>query len=268
MNHSRTDLIEMDASTKDNPPNIPSKEKRPIVDHKRFCITVSVITILLIWIGVLVPLVVTMIRFAQTDEGTGRFLTQNLSAILPPINSTNSSNLTIIRIDCIDNFIYVPGEEICYPECQWSPYGALGTQIIQILLLVLGVLGIVLGSATLIGWLLTSCVDWKKLRLHYDFQLARTSLFMVVLSSFIVILTNACADFIDRSVLFCKQTETGENYLLPHLSNIISNDPNIRLVSNSFPLSERDFEEDYLCSLVSAFSVSDLTCYHLLYHSR
>ena len=96
----------------------------------------------------------------------------------------------------------------------------------------MSVLGIVLGSATLIGWLLTSCVDWKKLRLHYDFQLARTSLFMVVLSSFIVILTNACIDFIDRSVLFCKQTAAGENYLSPHVIYTINDDPNIRLVIN------------------------------------
>ena len=232
MNHSRTDLVEMETCTKNIHPNIPSKEKRCVIDRTKLCIAVSVITIILIWLAVLVPVVTTITRVSQVDDETGGFPSQNLSTILPPINSTNSTNLTIINVDCIDNFIYVPGEEICYPDCQWSPYGPHATRITRILLIVLSVLGIVLGTATLIGWLLTSCVDWKKLRLHYDFQLARTSLFMVVLSSFIVILTNACIDFLDRSVLFCKQTRTGENYLLPHQTYIVSDDSNIRIVVN------------------------------------
>ena len=97
MNHSRTDLIEMDTSTKDNPPKTPSEEKKSIIDCRRVCIAVSVITIILIWLTVLVPLIATIIYVVQTDEGTGRFAVPNLSSILPPINSTNSTNHTSLE---------------------------------------------------------------------------------------------------------------------------------------------------------------------------
>ena len=259
MNHSRTDLIEMETSDKKIQPNTPPNEESCVIDCKKvkslICIAVSVITIILIWLAVLVPVAAIVVRIFQVDR-SGRFPGQNLSTILPPINSTNSTNLTIINVDCIDNFIYVPGEEICYPDCQWSPYGPHATRITRILLIVLSVLGIVLGTATLIGWLLTSCVDWKKLRLHYDFQLARTSLFMVVLSSFIVILTNACIDILDRSVLFCKQTNAGESYLLPHQTYFVSDDPNIRIVVNLIGFVNNYFFLVNLCWI--AFSVINI----------
>ena len=256
MNHSKTDLVEMETYPKHNHPNIPSKEKRCVIDRKKLCIAVSVIIIMFIWLAVLVPLILTIVKVSEILDDNGRFPALNLSTILPPINSTNSTNLTIINIDCINNFIYVPGEEICYPDCQWSPYGPHATKITRILLIVLSVLGIVLGTATLIGWLLTSCVDWKKLRLHYDFQLARTSLFMVVLSSFIVILTNACIDILDRSVLYCKQNEAGESYLLPHQPNIFGNNSNIRIVVNLIGFVNNYFFLVNLCWI--SFSVINI----------
>ena len=81
------------------------------------------------------------------------------------------------------------------------------TRKIKISLAIIDVLSLVFGSATLMVWIITSCVDRKKRRLHYDFQLARTSLFMVIICSLLLILINACIDIMDRSILFCERSE-------------------------------------------------------------
>ena len=176
---------------------------------KKVCITISILIVATVWLALLGPIITFVVEITATGDGSGMYPgTSNLFLSLPPIiGATNYTNLTIKRVECVENFVYVSGEEICYPNCLWSPVGDGVTRKIKISLAIIDVLSLVFGSATLMVWIITSCVDRRKHRLHYDFQLARTSLFMVIICSLLLILINACIDIMDRSILFCERSE-------------------------------------------------------------
>ena len=189
---------------------------------KKFCIGLSIISIIMVWITMLIPLTVSAVQFAET--AVNLTATNTIFNFLPPINATsNYSNYTIERVECVDNFVYVPGDEICYPECDWNPARDNSIRIVRLILNILSVFSIVLCTATLIAWLLLSCIDWKKIRFHYDFQLPRTSLFMVVMSSLFLIVISASIDLMSRDFFFCQSTQDGQSYLLAHMFYSISN---------------------------------------------
>ena len=197
----------------------PIVRKKLRLGSKEVCIGLSVISIIIVWIILLTPICV---RLGTNRDQTP--VTNTIFNLLPPINVTsNYSNFTIERVECVDNFVYVPGDEMCYPECDWNPSGDISKKIIRLFLDILSVFSIVLCTTTLIAWLLLSCIDWKKFRFHYDFQLPRTSLFMVVMSSLFLVVINASIDLTSRDFFFCQSTKEGKSYLLAHLFYSISN---------------------------------------------
>ena len=113
------------------------------------------------------------------------------------------------------------------------PLGDGVTWHIQISLAILDFVSLAFGSTTLLVWILTSCIDWKKRRVHYDFQLPRTSLFMVLISSLLLILTNACIDSLSRSVLFCEKNIEGVPFLRSETAFTVSSDPSIRFITGA-----------------------------------
>ena len=188
---------------------------------KKFCIGLSIISIIMVWIIMLIPFTVITVQLA--DNAVITTVTNTIFNLLPPINVTsNYSNFTIERVECVDNFVYVPGDEMCYPECDWNPSGDDSVRIVRLFLGILNVFSIVLCTATLIAWLLLSCIDWKKFRFHYDFQLPRTSLFMVVLTSLFLVVINASMDLMSRDFFFCQSTQDGQSYLLAQMFYSIS----------------------------------------------
>ena len=189
---------------------------------KKFCINLSIISIIMVWIIMLIPFTVITVQLAKTDVNTT--VTNTIFNLLPPINVTsNYSNFTIERIECVDNFVYEPRDEICYPECDWNPSGDDTIRNVGYVVGTFSVFSIVLCTATLIAWLLLSCIDWKKFRFHYDFQLPRTSLFMVVMSSLFLVVINASIDLTSRDFFFCQSTQDGQSYLLAQMFYSISN---------------------------------------------
>ena len=209
------------------------KGKKLRLGDKKVCISLSIISIIFIWIVLLVPITVITIYVVDNNQSAFSNVTNTIFNLLPPINVTsNYSNFTIERVECVDNFVYVPGDEMCYPECDWNPAGDDSVRIVRLVLNILSVFGIVLCTTTLIAWLLLSCIDWKKFRFHYDFQLPRTSLFMVVMSSLFLVVINASIDLTSRDFFFCQFTVEGQSYLLPHMLYTISNVPYFRLVTH------------------------------------
>ena len=224
---STTDLLESKQEkrkTKQTAIHPVVKRKKLRLGGKKVCAGLSIISIIFIWIVLLIPITVITIHVVDNNQSAFTTVNNTISNLLPPINVTsNYSNFTIERVECVDNFVYVPGDEICYPECDWNPSGNNSIKIVRLLLGILGVFSVVLCTAILIAWLLLSCIDWKKFRFHYDFQLPRTSLFMVVLTCLFSIIINASIDLLPRDFFFCQSTENGQSYLLPHLFYSISN---------------------------------------------
>ena len=209
------------------------KRKKLRLGGKKVCVGLSIISIIFIWIVLLIPITVITIHFADNNQSDFLTVTNTIFNLLPPINVTsNYSNFTIERVECVDNFVYEPRDEICYPECNWNPSRDDSVRIVHLILKILSVFSIVLCTATLIAWLLLSCIDWKKFRFHYDFQLSRTSLFMVVMSSLFIVALTASIDLMPREFFFCQFTENGQSYSLPHLFYSISNISYNKIVLN------------------------------------
>ena len=209
------------------------KRKKLRLGGKKVCIGLSIISIIFIWIVLLIPSTVIIINVLGNNQSDNTTVNNTIFNLLPPINVTsNYSNFTIERVECVDNFVYVSGDEICYPECDWNPSRDDSVRIVHLILKILSILSIVLCTTTLIAWLLLSCIDWKKVRFHYDFQLPRTSLFMVVMSSLFLVVLNASIDLMSRDFFFCQSTENGQSYLLAHIFYSISNNTYNKLVTN------------------------------------
>ena len=209
------------------------KGKKLRLGGKKVCISLSIISIIFIWIVLLIPITVIIISVADNNQSAFSTVNNTIFNLLPPINVTsNYSNFTIERVECVDNFVYVPGDEICYPECDWNPSRDDSVRIVHLILKILSIFSIVLCTATLIAWLLLSCIDWKKFRFRYDFQLPRTSLFMVVMCSLFLVVLNASIDLMPRDFFFCQFTENGQSYSLPHLFYSISNISYNKIVLN------------------------------------
>ena len=234
--------------------------------NKCFLVSLSVVGITFIWILVLIPLLVRVIdiqsRNNMPNNGGTRLSNQrssNLTQRLPPLNLTNltnSFNVTILTSLCIDGFIYSPNDSFCFPNCDWDPYDANLATFKQVLYVLINIAGLLLGIGTLGGWIATSCIDWKKKRIHYDFQLARTSLFMVVISSLALLVINVTVDLLDRSYLYCSSGEGDVQYLPAHLNHYTSTDTSVKIVINLIGALYHYFS---LCSLtwlsVSFFNI-------------
>ena len=200
------------------------KNKKLRLGGKKVCVGVSIISIALVWIVLLSPIGALTIQIAMANLTATTTVTNTIFNLLPPINVTsNYSNFTIERVECLDNFVYEPRDGVCYPKCNWNPSRDDSVRIVRLFLGILSVFSIVLCTTTLIAWLLLSCIDWKKFRFHYDFQLPRTSLFMVVMSSLFLVVLNASIDLTSRDFFFCQSTQDGQSYLLAQMFYSISN---------------------------------------------
>ena len=142
---------------------------------------------------------------------------------LPPINLPNLSNYSIYNIQCEHDFVYEPKESVCYPPCDFDVSGSGISQIISIVYLIISVTGFILCAGTLVSWVVASvkCRGGKR---GVDFQLARASLFMIVLTKLASYIVYTCIDSIGRQRLVCIVNEYGESYLLAHI--IFSDSPN------------------------------------------
>ena len=222
--------------------------------NKCFLLTLSVIGIAIIWILVPIPLIVRIVevKTANLDtKGTGvsNQRQTNLTQRLPSLNLTRDVilNSSIQSILCINSFIYSPNDSFCFPSCDWDPFDANFAIAKQVLFILINVTGLILGVCTLVGWVATSCVDWKKKRMKFDFQLARTSLFVVMICSLILVIINLTVDLLNRDYLYCSSGSDGQQYLPAHLNQYTSSDESVKVVINLIGALYHYFS---LCSLI------------------
>ncbi|KAI6645862.1 hypothetical protein LOD99_13121 [Oopsacas minuta] len=207
--------------------------------NKYLLITLSTLGIVFIWILVFIPLIVRVVEIktanrASKGGGVSNQRSSNLTNRLPPLNITFSIDTmnTTQRILCINNFIFSPNDSYCFPSCTWDPFDGEIATFKQVLFALISIAGLILGIGTLIGWVATSCIDWKKKRIMFNFQLARTSLFMVVICSILLLVINVTVDLLDRGYLFCSSGDGGEQYLPAHLNQYTSTDSSVKVVIN------------------------------------
>lgn len=236
--------MNLDEPTKPNPKKInqtrsASKKLKDLYTNKYVYIALSVLGILFIWTLSLIPLLVRIIDLQDSDlesnsGGSSRRnqRNSNLTMRLPPLNITNRAGVTVISVGCRESFIYSPNDSFCFPDCSWDPFDGNIAAFKQALFILISLSGFLIGSVTLVGWLLTCCVDWKKKRIHFDFQLARASLFMVVLCTIILLLINLIVDIISRKGLFCSMGDDGQPYLPAHLNQYTSEETQNRIIIN------------------------------------
>ena len=240
--------------------------------NKCFLVSLSVSGIVFIWILVLIPLLVRVIDIESKDKtannggsSVSNQRSSNLTQRLPPLNLTNltsnASRITVLTTLCINSFIFSPNDSFCFPSCDWDPYDANIATFKQVFYVVLNIAGLILGIGTLGGWIATSCIDWKKKRIRYDFQLARTSLFMVVISSLALLVINVTVDLLNRSYLYCSSGESGEQFLPAHLNHYTSGDSSVRIVINLIGALYHYFS---ICSLIW-LSVSFFNIFLIVY---
>ena len=222
--------------------------------NKYSLLTLSVIGIAIIWILVPIPLIVRIIEVKTANlnvkgAGVSNQRQTNLTQRLPPLNLTSEIRLnsTIQSILCINNFIYSPNDSFCFPSCAWDPFDSNFATAKQVFYILINVAGLILGICTLAGWVATSCVDWKTKRVKFDFQLARTSLFVVMICSLILIIINLVVDSLKRDYLYCSSGSEGQQYLPAHLNQYTSTDDSVRVVIN---LIGALFHYFSLCSLI------------------
>ena len=222
--------------------------------NKCFLLTLSVTGIAIIWLIVPIPLIVRIVevKTANLDaKGTGvsNQRQTNLTQRLPPLNLTKEVilNSTVQSILCINSFIYSPNDSFCFPSCEWDPFDANFATVKQVFYILINVAGLILGVCTLVGWVATSCVDWKKKRVKFDFQLSRTSLFVVMICSLILIIINLTVDLLNRDYLYCSSGSDGQQYLPAHLNQYTSTDDTVRITIN---LIGALFHYFSLCSLI------------------
>ena len=214
MDRNGTDLIEMQE-------NKQTKEKQTNLRSKYICIVVVVIIIIIIWTIVFCPSVVTLVvitrgNISRNSQGIYEARINSLPDELPPININNITNYSIISIACENKFVYEPKGSICYPPCAWDPTETNLTLLTQILFLSISAIGLVMSVATLIVWLVASYLECRKNN-SCEFQLARASLFMIVLSTLGIFVTNTAIDILGRERLLCDRNKEGQLYLLAHM---------------------------------------------------
>ena len=153
--------------------NVVVKNKKlALLGGKKVCIGMSIVGIIAIWIIILTPLFAITVATTAFNQTTffNNIFDNTISNLLPPINiSTNYSNFTIERVECVDDFVYVPGDEMCYPGCDWNPIGDDSVRVVRLILNVFSVFSILLCTTTLLVWLVISCFDLEEVSIPLRF---------------------------------------------------------------------------------------------------
>ena len=178
--------------------------------HKSLTVLCCSIGIIVAWFVALAPTILYTI-FTGIRNNNSDILYNQTSSIpnnLPQINLPNISNYSIYRIQCENRFIFDPKESVCYPPCDWDPSETSLPLINSIIYFIVSFTALILCVGTLISWIITSvkCRGGNK---GCDFQLARASLFMIVLSRLAWYLTLACTDILGRERLVCRSNGHG-----------------------------------------------------------
>ena len=201
--------------------------------HKLLTTVCCSMGIVVSWLVALAsPLILAVNTFIlQNDSTLISSQTNNLLNELPPITLPNLSNYSIYSIQCENRFVYEPKESVCYPPCDWDTSETGMPLIINIIYFIISATALILCVGTLISWVVASvkCRGGKR---GCDFQLARASLFMVVLSKMALYILFTCIDVIGRNGLVCRTNEFGESYLIAHIIVSVSSNPGTRLIVN------------------------------------
>ena len=216
----------------------PKSSKKPKknmhrIAHKLMTFLCCSIGIIISWSVSLASTLMLAVQTAINLNGSSLISSQTniLLNELPPINLSDISNYSIYSIQCENRFVYEPTESVCYPPCDWDPSETGIPLIIEIFYLIISAISLILCVCTLISWIVASvkCRGGKR---GCDFQLARASLFMVVLSKLAMYIIFTCIDIIGRYGLVCRTNEFGESYLIAHQTLAVSSNPNTRLLVN------------------------------------
>ena len=201
--------------------------------HKLLTVLCCSMGIIVAWTIALAPALLYTI-LTDINRSNSDILYNQTSSIpnnLPQINLPNISNYSIYRIQCENRFIFDPKESVCYPPCDWDPSGTSLPLINSIIYFIISFTALILCVGTLISWIITSvkCRGGNK---GCDFQLARASLFMIVLSRLAWYLTLACTDILGRERLVCRSNGHGGLYFTAHMLFSLSSNSDTRLVVN------------------------------------
>ena len=226
---NRMDGESTDVEPRENE-NIAKKNKQTKLKSKYICIVSVVVVNIIIWIILFSPFIVILgiIPTRNVTNGSPNLFKARMNTLpdeLPPLN-TSQDNYTILSIQCENNFVFEPKGSICYPPCSFDPSGNGLTPLIQIVLLTISGIGLIMSVGTLIGWLVASYLECRK-KNSCEFQLARASLFMVVLFILGIFATYIAIDTLGRDQLFCDRNREGELYLLAHMFELAT-DPGVR----------------------------------------
>ena len=220
---------------KSRPPKYSKKPKKNMhrIAHKLMTILCCSVGIIISWSVALTSTLVLAVRTAINQNDSSLILSQTNTLLneLPPVNLFNISKYSIYSIQCENRFVYEPTESVCYPPCNWDPSETGISHSIEIFYFIISVISLILCVCTLISWIVASvkCRGGKR---GCDFQLARASLFMVVLSKLAMYIIFTCIDIIGRYGLVCRINEFGESYLIAHQIFAVSSNSNTRLLVN------------------------------------
>ena len=214
---SVADLIEMSGRDK----QVRHKKTGPRLTkfHKVSARVCCVMGTFITWLIVSGPIVLFIVQTFFSN----RNITFNLTAQIPPINASNSSNYSIQTIHCENNFVYEPSEFICYPPCNWHPTSSTIVTILKSFTIITDVIGLVISAGTFVGWGVATYLEFKSKK-GYTFQLSRASLYMVVLSSIGIFVLSLIIDALGREQLMCSRTRDGDIYLRAHLIRPLNTD--------------------------------------------
>ena len=203
------------------------------IAHKLITVSCCSIGIIISWLVALASTLALTVQAAINPNDSSLIISQTNTLLneLPPINLSNISNYSIYSIQCENRFVYEPTESVCYPPCDWDPSETGITLIIEIFYFIISAISLILCVCTLISWIVAS-VKCRSGKRGCDFQLARASLFMVVLSKLAMYIIFTCIDIIGRNGLVCRTNEFGESYLIAHQLFSVSSNPNTRLLVN------------------------------------
>ena len=230
-NQDDIELSNFKASNRNSPIQAQKKMGKNI--QKTLTIMCCTFGIIVSWSIALAPPLIYSTRTIVSPNGSSIISSQTNTLLneLPPINLPNISNYTIYTIYCENRFIYEPKESVCYPPCDWDPSETKMPLIINIIYFIISATGLLLCVGTLISWIAAS-VKCRGSERGCDFQLARASLSMVVLSKLVLYLLFTCVDALGRNVLVCRTNEYREKYLIAHMTFSLSSSQETRLIVN------------------------------------
>ena len=228
-NSDNIELNDLNSQTFNSPSESRKDNRRSL--HRILTVICCSIWIVIAWLVAFSSTFMLVIQAIVTQNLSDAIASQDLLDELPPINLSNLSNYSIYSINCENSFVYEPRESICYPPCYWDPSETGMTLVINIIYFVISVSALILCVGTLISWIAAS-VKCRGRKRGCDFQLARASLFMVVLTKLLMYIMYTCIDVIGRYGLVCRTNEYGEQYLIAHEIFSVSSNPDTRLKVN------------------------------------